>query len=148
MSLSQNIGILPEILYLTPGIGLGIGCSTQQIPTNIVKTLSQDKDDQLTAYSFFVLGKLSTRLKLGKLVLWADADYHTLRFSQWKYRVGTGERNEEGEETTEGRLIDRNLVPYPDVRMPATVSIGITGEFDFTLPDVSSSASFPGIVRR
>ncbi|MDP7279227.1 MAG: CsgG/HfaB family protein, partial [Candidatus Poribacteria bacterium] len=147
LSLSQNIGILPEILYLTPGIGFGIGRSTQQIPTNIVKTLSQGKDDQLTAYSFFVLGKLSARLKLGKLVLWADADYHTLRFSQWEYRVGTGETDEEGEETTERRLIDRNLVPYPDVRIPATVSIGITGEFDFTLPGGPSS-SFPGLVRR
>ena len=36
LSLSQNIGILTEILYLTPGISFGIGWSAQQIPTDIV----------------------------------------------------------------------------------------------------------------
>ena len=130
LKLSKHVGILPEILFLSPIIGFGFGHCQQKISSDIVQLLSEGNDDNVTAQSYHFIVGLDTKLKLGKLVAWANASYKTLSFTNWKYQVDSGTRSDDGKILTEDKSIDNKYVVYPSIKIPYAVTIGIAGEFD------------------
>ncbi len=126
--ISKHIGILPEFIYITPGLGFGMGLSSQDLPDNIVNELSEGNDNSLSSTSFYGVGKLGARITLGNFILFGDASYSSINFSEWTYDVKTGEVKDDIEET-EAITIDNELVPYPEISMPITINLGFAYEF-------------------
>lgn len=127
--ISKHIAILPEFIYITPGLGLGFGMSNQSLPDKIVSELSDGNDKSLSAVSLYFVGKLGARVTLGSFVLFGDASYNTINFSEWDYEVKTGKKDDNGYDETENIPIDNVLVPYPEISMPLTATVGFAYEF-------------------
>jgi len=126
---SKHLGILPEFIYVTPSLGLGIGMASQDLPGNIVSRLSDGNDKSLSSLSLYFVGKLGARITLGRFVLFGDASYSSINFSEWDYSVKTGEKDENDVEETEFITINNELVPYPEIAMPITINVGFAFEF-------------------
>jgi len=126
---AYNFGILPEYLYISPGIGIGLGFANQDLPGNIVNEISDGYDNSLSSLSLFLSGNVNARLTVNNFVLWGGMSYKTLTFSEWDYSVKTGKKDDNGNDETESITIDSELVPYPKISMPIFINVGLSYEF-------------------
>jgi hypothetical protein len=126
--LAYNQGVIPEYLYITPRIGLGIGSATLRLPGSIVSDISDGEDKSLRALSVYFSGSITTKIIFSGLVVTANVGYKTLEYSDWDYTVKTGKKTENDVDETESISLDDALVPYPSIKIPLHVSIGIAIE--------------------
>ncbi|MBN1350508.1 hypothetical protein JXJ21_13920 [candidate division KSB1 bacterium] len=115
LSLSHHFGILPEFLYVYPGVGLGFGIAMQTPESGVLSKLSKGNDNDLSSAAFEWFAQIGVRLNLGKFNIFGEADYMGMTFNKWKYDVKTGEEDDEGNDETESIQLDNELVPYPKV---------------------------------
>ena len=131
LCLSYNLGILPEYIYITPGLGIGFGHASQELPGNIVDEISNGEDKSLSAPSIFYTGNIGARITLNHFVFWGEMSYRTLNFSEWDYTVKTGKKNKDGDDITEFITISNEFVPYPKISMPISINVGFSYEFSY-----------------
>lgn len=129
LRLNYHFGIIPEYLYLVPGIGIGFGYGWQDLPNNIVSELSNDYDNAINDWSMSYIGQLGARLKLGQIVFLGEVSYRKLNFSDWEYTIKTGE-DSDGKDETDSIKIHSELVPYPEINIgPLLICLGLSYEF-------------------
>jgi len=140
LCLSYYLGILPEYIYITPGLGIGFGNASQELPGNIVGEISNGEDKSLSALSVFLTGNIGARITLNNFIFWGEMSYRTLNFSEWKYAVATGTKDDNGNDETESITLNNVLVPYPKISMPIFINVGFSYEFSYEF-----SSEFPYI---
>ena len=127
---SYHLSIIPEYLYLTPGAGAGFGRMGQDIPGDVVQTISNGTSDSTSDWSLLLLGHCSARLVLRHLVLFGDVSYRRISFDGWSFDVKTGKKDKNGNDEVESFELPEELVPYPKVTFgPLFVSAGVQIEF-------------------
>ncbi|MBX2840582.1 MAG: hypothetical protein KTR26_02330, partial [Flammeovirgaceae bacterium] len=129
---NYNIPLVPEILYLSPGIELGYGRLKQDI--NVINEISDQESDYVRDWSLMAAGKLEANLRIKNVVLFGEVAYRNLRFNNWKYQAKTGKQNKEGEAVKKFYKVVDDIVPYPDVRFgPVYFTGGIRIEIPSSL---------------
>jgi hypothetical protein len=120
ISFEKHFGLIPELLYLYPGFGLGVGSASQIVEPdnnpNLINDLSDGNNDKVSSTKFMWNGKLGARIVLGKLNIFGEVDFMGLTFNNWEYKIKTGEEDDEGEEKEETITIQDYLLPYPEVK--------------------------------
>ncbi|WP_020531451.1 hypothetical protein [Flexithrix dorotheae] len=129
---NYHIPLVPEILYLSPGIELGYGRLKQDL--SVINEISDQESDYVRDWSFMAAGKLEANLRIKNVVFFGEVAYRNLRFNSWKYEAHTGKQNKEGEPEKKFYKVPDEIVPYPDVRFgPVFFTGGIRIEIPSSL---------------
>lgn len=124
-SLNKQLSLLPEIFYISPGVGFGYGQLKQSLPNDIVNVITNRYSDRLHSNSLYFSLNLNTSIYLGKINIFGGFSYRTMSFSDWYYSVKIGNK----EESNESIKIPIDLVPFSKISIPAVLKIGIRYEF-------------------
>ena len=128
LTLSKHIGIIPEFIYLTPGIGFGFASCRQEIDSDFLDYLGDNEGNKLRSTSWYVSAKIGARILIRNLILFADLGYNNMNFDDWDYEYKEDSSTDEYV-TSEWNDIDNEFVPYPELKMPLSIDIGFAFEF-------------------
>jgi len=126
---SYNITLIPEILSIAPGVGIGCGRMGQDIPNNLVHLISDGESTSVSCWSLTSYGRVNACFKAGHWLVNGNLAWHGISFDKWEYSVKTG-TNSEGNDEHEYPELPSAFVPYPEVTFgPMEFSLGIGYEF-------------------
>ena len=128
LTLAKHIGIIPEFIYLTPGLGFGFASCKQEINSDFLDFLGDNEGNKLRATSWYVAAKLGARILIKNLILFADLGYNNMNFDEWKYEYKEDSESDEYV-ASEWIKIDKEYVPYPELKSPISIDIGFAFEF-------------------
>ncbi len=124
IGVSYQIPLIPEFLYVSPGVEVGYGNMRQEY--NEVNQVSASESDFVRDWSPLLGASVEGTMRVRNVLLFAKMSYKHLRFNSWKYRAETGEVDDEGDPETKFYSMPDQLVPYPNVRIgPMFVQAGI-----------------------
>jgi len=119
-----HFGLLPEVLYLSPGVEIGVGYMSQNF--DAVSQISDGEREFARNWSIMLGAKLEASLHVKSVVLFADVSYRRLSFERWSYRARTGDYDDDGNPETKAYQLPQALAPYPTVEIsPIFISGGI-----------------------
>ena len=122
--LNKQIGLLPEMIFISPGISVGFGRLNQKLPGNIVSEISAGYSDNLHSNSLYYSLNINAGIYFGKINVFGEASFQSLNFSDWYYSVKIGNK----EEGAEPIKISNDLVPFSEVTIPLSFKLGIKYE--------------------
>ena len=121
---SYQIPIIPELIYLSPGVEIGYGKMRQEF--NEVNQLSEDESDFVRDWSPMLGANVEGILRLKNVLFFANISYRHLRYNSWKYRAKTGKEDDDGNPETKFYSIPDQMVPYSNVKIgPLYMQAGI-----------------------
>ncbi|MEM1136702.1 MAG: hypothetical protein AAGI07_12770 [Bacteroidota bacterium] len=121
---SYQIPIVPEVLYISPGVEAGYGRMRQNFTE--VNQLSAQESDFIQDWSPMIGASLEGTLRIRNVLLFANVSYRHLRFTSWKYRAETGELDDDGDPETKFYSIPDSMTPYPRIKLgPVFTQIGL-----------------------
>jgi len=121
---SYQIPLIPEFLYLSPGVEFGFGNMRQEY--NEVNQVSASESDFVRDWSPLLGASLEGTMRVKNVLFFGKVSYKHLRFNSWEYRAETGEVDDEGNPETKFYSMPDQLVPYPNVRIgPVFMQAGI-----------------------
>ena len=115
--LGYYLDLIPEIVYLSSSVGIAYGNATQELPDNLVSTLSDNESSKLFSSALPLSAQIGIRGKLGRIVLFAGGSYRLWEASEWSYWTKTGEKTDSGGDEKEIVEIDPSYVLYPKVNL-------------------------------
>lgn len=135
---SKGFYIIPELLSISPGVGIGIGSCSQPIDNSVILDLQPDDEPEstsksLSSKSLYVIGNILAMFSVGDFTLYSNMAYSTMAYNRWSYSYR--EEDDGDDETYEtfkttvvsGDSLDE--VPYHSIKLSPSINIGVTYEF-------------------
>ena len=112
---SYDLPLVPDRLTVSPGLRIGYGMASQQLPGGIVAQISDDQSSALKSTGFPITPQVGIQARLGNLTLIGEVAYRLWSINTWTYEVKTGKKDDSGNEETESFELDPSMIPYPKV---------------------------------
>ena len=126
---TYDLALVPDRLILSPGLRIGYGRASQDLPDGIIEMVSDDESSALRSTGFPITPQVGLQAKLGNLTLVGEVAYRLWNVNTWTYDVKTGKKDDSGNDETESVELDSKLVPYPEVTIGGLYfSVGLSIE--------------------
>ncbi|MCH7575825.1 MAG: hypothetical protein IIA59_11965 [Candidatus Marinimicrobia bacterium] len=112
---TYDLALVPDRLTISPGLTIGYGIASQDLPGGIVAQISDNVSSSLSSGGISITPQVSLQAKMGSLTITGDIAYRLWNISSWSYDVNTGKKDDSGNDETESFELDPGMIPYPEI---------------------------------
>jgi len=108
LGVTYDATLVPEVLFWSIGPSIGYGRIKQDVPNDVIGTISDDKSSDLKASSLYAALNTNLNVRIGRFVLTAGVSADYLKYKSWTYR--TNSKDDKGDIKA-----PENIIPYAKV---------------------------------